>query len=283
MNPIFVEIVIDVLFFVIITRTKFFKKRLDSIRYNKKKNVGAKIMEREELKEAIVRDLNSEEYPFVVEVKGNTVIGHWKVQEVPQNVDEKKLRSFSVKYKLRKNKTFCGGEMTAQRYDYTPPTSTQTKTVYSVSASDNLPWRKKVDAKDYPNISYDAQKLYSIIEHYLMNNGFFYRPGVWNSAYIDWNAGFKLRVVGVLFILVGCFVFGGCIETGVLLFQLFPLIYVVVGIWVLLIGLGKVKFYDLRRDIAIKVILGIIIGGWLVVFALMFLESKGIFSLPMPG
>ena len=28
----FVEIVIDVLFFVIITRTKFFKKRLDSIR-----------------------------------------------------------------------------------------------------------------------------------------------------------------------------------------------------------------------------------------------------------
>ncbi len=32
MNPIFVEIVIDVLFFVIITRTKFFKKRLDSIR-----------------------------------------------------------------------------------------------------------------------------------------------------------------------------------------------------------------------------------------------------------
>ncbi len=240
-------------------------------------------MEREELKEAIVRDLNSEEYPFVVEVKGNTVIGHWKVQEVPQNVDEKKLRSFSVKYKLRKNKTFCGGEMTAQRYDYTPPTSTQTKTVYSVSASDNLPWRKKVDAKDYPNISYDAQKLYSIIEHYLMNNGFFYRPGVWNSAYIDWNAGFKLRVVGVLFILVGCLVFGGCIETGVLLFQLFPLIYVVVGIWVLLIGLGKVKFYDLRRDIAIKVILGIIIGGWLVVFALMFLESKGVLSLPMPG
>ncbi len=61
------------------------------------------------------------------------------------------------------------------------------------------------------------------------------------------------------------------------------LIYVVVGIWVLLIGLGKVKFYDLRRDIAIKVILGIIIGGWLVVFALMFLESKGVLSLPMPG
>ena len=82
---------------------------------------------------------------------------------------------------------------------------------------------------------------------------------------------------------MGCFVFGGCIETGVLLFQLFPLIYVVVGIWVLLIGLGKVKFYDLRRDIAIKVILGIIIGGWLVVFALMFLESKGVLSLPMPG
>ena len=51
----------------------------------------------------------------------------------------------------------------------------------------------------------------------------------------------------------------------------------------LLIGLGKVKFYDLRRDIAIKVILGIIIGGWLVVFALMFLESKGVLSLPMPG
>lgn len=123
-------------------------------------------MEREELKKRIVRDLNSEEYPFVVEVRGNTVIGRWKVHEVPQDVDEKKLRLFSVKYKLRKDKTFCGGEMTAHRYDYTPPTSTQTKTVYSVSASDNLPWRKRVALKEFPNIGYDAQKLYSIIENW---------------------------------------------------------------------------------------------------------------------
>ncbi len=230
------------------------------------------IMEREELKKKIVQDLNSEEYPFLVEVKGNTVIGRWKVHGVPQDIDEKKLRLFSVKYKLRKDKTFCGGEMTAQRYDYTPPMNTQTKSVYSVSSSDNLPWRKKVDLKDYPDIGYDAKKLYSIIEHYLMSNGFFYRPGVWNHAYIDWDAGYKLRMVGALFIIVGSFLFVGCLKTGIIFFQLFPLIHVIIGIWLLLIGLGKVEFYDLRRDIAVKVIFGIIIGGWLVIFALMLLE-----------
>ncbi|QFJ54282.1 hypothetical protein [Pseudobutyrivibrio xylanivorans] len=243
------------------------------------KNIGAKKMELEELKKTIVRDLNAEEYPFIVEVKGNTVIARWKVCEVPQDVDEKKLRLFSVKYKLRKDKTFYGGEMTAHRYDYVPPMSTQTTSVYSVSASDNLPWRKKVDLKDYPNIGFDAQKLYSIIEHYLMGNGFCYRPGVWNHAYIEWNAGYKLRLVGALFIFVGSFLFIGCIETGILFIQLFPLIHVIIGIWLLLIGLGKVEFYDLRRDIAIKVILGIIIGAWLVVFALMFLEYIGFLNL----
>ena len=227
-------------------------------------------MEREELKEAVVRDLNSEEYPFFLEVRGNTVIARWKVRETAQGIDEKKLRAFSVKYNLRKDNTFYGGEMTAHRTDYTPPTSTQTTSVYSVSSSDNLPWRKKVDPKEWPNIGYDAQKLYSIIEHYLMGKGFFYRPGVWNHAYISWEAGYKLRLVGALFILVGGSLFFGCLKTGILVFQLFPLIHVIIGIWLLLIGLGKVEFYDLRRDVAIKVIFGIIIGGWLLVFLMMF-------------
>ncbi len=236
-------------------------------------------MERGELKEAIVRDLNSEDYPFIVEVRGDTVIGRWKVKETAQDVDEKRLRAFYVKYKLRKDKTFCGGEMTAHRSDYTPPTSTQTRSVYSVSSSDNLPWRKKIDPKKWPEIGYDAQKLYSIIEHYLMDKGFFYRPGVWNHAYIDWNSGFKLRMVGILFTLVGSSLFFACLETGILVFQLFPLILVIVGIWLLLIGLGKVEFYDLRPDIAVKVIVGIIVGSWLLVFVLMFLEFKGVINL----
>lgn len=229
-------------------------------------------MERGELKEAIVRDLNSEDYPFIVEVRGNTVIGRWKVKETAQDVDEKRLRAFYVKYKLRKDKTFCGGEMTAHRSDYTPPTSTQTRSVYSVSSSDNLPWRKKIDPKKWCEIGYDAQKLYSIIEHYLMDKGFFYRPGVWNHAYIDWDSGYKLRQVGILFTLVGSSLFFACLETGILVFQLFPLIFVIVGIWLLLIGMGKVEFYDLRLDIAVKVIVGIIVGSWLLVFVLMFLE-----------
>ena len=233
-------------------------------------------MEREELKEAIVRDLNSEDYPFTVEVRGNTVIARWKLKEIPQDFDEKKLRTFSVKYKLRKDKTFSGGEMTAHRSDYTPPTSTETRSVYSVSSSDNLPWRKKIAPKERANIGHDAQKLYSIIEHYLMDKGFFYRPGVWNHAYIDWNSGYKLRMVGILFTLVGSSLFFACLETGILVFQLFPLIFVIVGVWLLLIGLGKVEFYDLRPDIAVKVIFGIIIAAWLLVFAFMFLEFKGV-------
>ncbi len=240
-------------------------------------------MEREELKNAIIRDLNSEEYPFTIEVQGNTIIGRWKVRQVPQDIDEKKLRSFSVKYKLRKDKTFCGGEMTAHRTDYTPPTSTETRSVYSVSSSENLPWRKKVDPKEWPNIGYDAQKLYSIIEHYLMKNGFFYRPGVWNHAYIDWNAGYKLRLVGGLFLFVGISLFIGAWSTGILVFQLFPLIHVIIGLWLLLIGLGKVEFYDLRPDIAKKVIFGIIIGSWLLVFTWILLECTGVLDISFLG
>lgn len=49
-------------------------------------------MEREDLKEAIVRDLNADEYPFIIEVKGNTVIGRWKNEEIPiLNVKENML------------------------------------------------------------------------------------------------------------------------------------------------------------------------------------------------
>ena len=233
-------------------------------------------MEREELKDAIIRDLNSENYPFVIEVRGNTVIGRWKTEQISSDEDQKKLRAFSVKYKLRKDQTFSGGEMTAHRTDYKPPTSTETKSVYSVSSSQNLPWRKKIDPKEWAGIGHDTQKLYSIIEHYLMAKGFFYRPGVWNHAYIDWNAGYKLRLVGSLFALVGISLFIATLKTGILLFQLFPLIYVIIGFWLLLIGLGKAEFYDLRPDIAVKVIFGIIIAAWLLVFAFMFLEFKGV-------
>ena len=111
------------------------------------------------------------------------------------------------------------------------------------------------------------------------NNGWgSIRDGTWGVKRSDCS-GFKLRMVGILFTLVGSSLFFACLKTGILVFQLFPLIFVIVGIWLLLIGLGKVEFYDLRPDIAVKVIFGIIIGSWLLVFLLMFLEFKGVINL----
>ena len=239
-------------------------------------------MELEELKEVVLKDLNSKDYPFVVEIKGNTLVGRWKAEQIPEGMDEKGLRAFSVKYKLRKDGTFCGGEMTVHRDDYTAPMSARTNTVFSVSASDKLPWRKKVAQKEWANIGYDAQKLYSIIEHYLMDRGFFYRHGVWNHAYISWNNGFKFRAVGVIFMSVGIFLFIGlwsACSQGLWFVHLFLLAYIALGLWLLLIGLGKVEFYIPNPKIIIRTTFGIIIVGWLLVFALMFLEHIGVISL----
>ena len=59
----------------------------------------------EEFKETMQRDLNAEEYPFVVTVEKNKVVARWKMEQ-----DE----PFSVTYTLRGDKTFCGGETTLQ-------------------------------------------------------------------------------------------------------------------------------------------------------------------------
>ncbi len=233
-------------------------------------------MEREELKQSILKDLNSEEYPFIVEVRGNKVIARWKFQEIPEGADEESLRKFSVWYKLRKDGTFYGGEMEVRHDAYTPPTSTTTTHVFSIRSSEDLPWRKKVDKKDWANIGYDPQKLYSIVEHYLMGKGYFYRPGVWNHAYLSRSQGFLFRIVGALFVFVGGTLFYGALSTGVLAFILFPWIHIIIGIWLLLIGFGKVEFYDLRPRIGVKVVVGTIIIAWLLVFAFMIFEMGGL-------
>ena len=236
-------------------------------------------MEREELKEIIIKDLNSKDYPFVVEVKGNTVVGRWKTENIPEGTDEKELRAFAVKYHLRKDGTFGGGEMTLHRTDYTAPMNSRTKTVFSVSSSDTLPWRKKVAQKDWKSIGYDAEKLYSIMEHYLMDRGFFYKQGAWSHAYISWNDGYKFRAVGGLFVLVGLFLstsFMSLYRDGLWAVLLFLFCFIAIGVWLLLIGLGKVEFYSLQPRISIRLIFGFIIACWLLVFALVFLEHIGI-------
>ena len=229
-------------------------------------------MERDELKEAILRDLNAEEYPFIIEVKGNTIIGRWKTQEILEGANPKRYRPFSVEYKLRADGTFYGGEMTVHCDEYKPPMSAESRGVYSVTANENLKWRKKVDVKDWSTIDHDEQKLFSIIEHYLIDKGFSYRPGVWKHAYIGWRQGHYLRLVGALLLFVGTFIFIGSLGTGNLFLNLFPWIHILVGAWVLLIGIGKIPFYHLRNDILIKVIIGTIAIGWLLVFACMFFD-----------
>jgi hypothetical protein len=53
--------------------------------------------------------------------------------------------------------------------------TTETRTVYDVTTPDHLPWRKKVAPKDWAAIGYDTEKLFSIMEHYLIEHGFSYR------------------------------------------------------------------------------------------------------------
>lgn len=250
-------------------------------------------MEREELKEAIVRDLNSESYPFIVEVRGNTIIGRWKRESFPENAEEKNLRAFSVEYRLHKNGTFSGGETTVHIKNYTPPMTTETRTVYGVTTPDHLPWRKKVAPKDWAAIGYDTEKLFSIMEHYLIEHGFSYRPGIWNHAHISWEAGYQLRMAGALFLIVGFFLaisflnssiyrdasrliteHGDWAIAGIVLLSmavLLPIILMVCGTLLLLIGFGRMDLYELRRDIAVKAIFGTIIMGWMLIFAFMII------------
>lgn len=90
------------------------------------------------------------------------------------------------------------------------------------------------------------------------------------DTYIGWSQGYYMRIAGALLLFVGLFIFISTLETGILFLQLFPWIHIIVGAWVLLIGLGKIEFYHLRNDILIKVIIGTIVIGWLLVFACMF-------------
>ena len=44
---------------------------------------------------------------------------------------------------------------------------------------------------------------------------------------------------------------------------LVPVLGIIIGVLLALVGFRIMDFYDLRRDVAIKVILGTVIGGWL--------------------
>ena len=93
------------------------------------------------------RDLNSNEYPFAVTIRKNKIVASWKTQQIPEGADNGEISSFSVTYILSRDKTFCGGETLINRDTYTPPMSTETRTVFSLSTPENLPWRKRVDYK----------------------------------------------------------------------------------------------------------------------------------------
>ena len=125
------------------------------------------------------------------------------------------------------------------------------------------------------NIGHDEEKLFSITEHYLRNKGFSYHSGVWNHTYIPWEEGFIFRAIGTLFLVVGIFIFG-TLDTGILLVNLFPCIHIIIGAWVLLIGLGKIEFYHLRDDIFIKLIIVIFLVGWLGVLTGMFIDLNSL-------
>ncbi|SFT51529.1 hypothetical protein SAMN02910301_1457 [Lachnospiraceae bacterium XBD2001] len=225
----------------------------------------------EEFKENMQRDLNAEEYPFVVTVEKNKVVARWKMEQ-----DE----PFSVTYTLRGDKTFCGGETTLQRDTYHPMEGADRTTYYSLSTPETLRWKKKVNPKEWAKIGHDEEKLLSIVEHYLMDHGFSYRPGVWNHKRLSWEAGRQFRMCGVLFLAVGLFLlisflhssmirdllaagpeFGPMIllATAILL----PLLAIILGALMALVGFRIMDFYDLRWDIAIKVVLGTVIGSWL--------------------
>lgn len=230
-------------------------------------------------KESLLRDLNSEIYPFVVEIKGDKIVANWKSRQHPDDAD--------ITYVLRRDGSFSGGETTVHRDTYARPMSTEKRTVFSVSTPKNLPWRKRVDPKDWSNIGYDEDKLLSIIEHYLTDHDFTYRPGIWNHARLSREEGYLFRIAGGLFFIVGILLLVGFLSSsmyrdlsgldamfaaGIILLLvavLLPLIIIIVGVLMLLIGFGKMDFYDLRPDVGVKLVLGVIIVGWILVFVFM--------------
>lgn len=252
-----------------------------------KKRINSK--EFKEFKDSMQRDLNSYEYPFVITIQKNKIVARWKTQQIQEEADNRATSSFSVRYILSRDKTFCGGETLLIRDTYKPPMSTETRTVFSLSAPKNLRWRKRVDHKDWANIGFDEDKLLSIIEHYLKDHGFEYRPGIWNHIPLDWEEGRQFRFAGILFLLVGIFLLMGFLNSsmisdflrldaffaGAILLLLcaimLPLILIIIGVLLSLIGFGKMEFYDLRPDVGVKLVLGIIIVAWLLIPALFFL------------
>lgn len=232
------------------------------------------------------RDLNSNEYPFAVTIRKNKIVASWKTQQIPEGAGNGEISSFSVTYILSRDKTFCGGETLINRDTYTPPMSTETRTVFSLSTPKNLPWRKRVDYKDWANIGFDEDKLLSIIEHYLMDHDFEYHPGIWNHKRLSWEEGRQFRFVGITFLFVGFFLLIGFLNSSMisdclrlnafyaasvillLCAILLPLILIIIGALMSLIGFGKMEFYDLRPDVGAKLVIGIIIVSWLLVFAL---------------
>lgn len=253
-----------------------------------KKRINGK--EFKEFTDSMQRDLNSYEYPFVLTIRKNKIVAGWKPQQIPEGSDNREISPISVTYVLSRDKTFCGGETLLIRDTVKLPMSTERRTVFSLSAPKNLRWRKRVDHKDWANIGFDEDKLLSIIEHYLKDHGFEYRPGIWNHRGLDWEEGRQFRIVGILFLLVGIFLLTGFLNSsmlsdllrldaffaGTLLLLLcailLPVILITIGALLALIGFGKMEFYDLRPDVGVKLVIGTIIAGWLLVFTLFFLE-----------
>lgn len=252
-----------------------------------KKRINSK--EFKEFKDSMQRDLNSYEYPFVVTIQKNRIVARWKTQQIQEEADNMATSSFSVTYILRRDKTFCGGETLLIRDTYKRPMSTEVRSVFSLSTSKNLPWRKRVDHKDWANIGYDEDKLLSIIEHYLTDHDFEYRPGIWNHKRLSWEEGRLFRIAGIIFLFVGIFLLAGFLNSSMiseclrmdaffavdiillLCATLIPLIFIIIGTLMSLIGFGKMEFYDLRPDVGVKLVLGIIIVAWLLITALFFL------------
>ena len=171
----------------------------------------------------------------------------------------------------------------------TPPMSTEIRTVFSLSTPKKLRWRKRVDEKDRANIGFDEDKLLSIIEHYLQDHGFEYRPGIWNHKRLSWEEGSLFRIVGIIFLFVGVFLLIGFLNSSMisdclrldaffavailllLCAILLPSILIIIGALLSLIGFGKMEFYDLRPDVGVKLVIGTIIASWLLAFGLFFL------------
>ncbi|ETP71918.1 hypothetical protein UYO_2147 [Lachnospiraceae bacterium JC7] len=252
-----------------------------------KKRINSK--EFKEFKDSMQRDLNSYEYPFVITIQKNKIVARWKTQQIQEEADNRATSSFSVTYILSRDKTFCGGETLLIRDTYKPPMSTEARTVFLLSTPKNLPWRKRVDHKDWANIGFDEDKLLSIIEHYLKDHDFKYRPGIWNHKRLRWEEGRLFRITGISFLFAGIFLLEGFLNSSMiseclrldaffvvallllLCATLLPLILIIIGTLMSLIGFGKMEFYDLRPEVGVKLVLGIIIVAWLLIPALFFL------------